>query len=454
VYVPSRRGQPIRDAHWCGPICLGKGRLYTGPAHDRTLWWSVLTGARACSRLPIDHDGTRPRFWQFVDEWSSMFALRVAAVGHGACSVFVSGGGTHPVGVIDCGSAWHPEVAADGLRRILDLRGSPSLTVVVTHLHTDHYNGLRVLATRAGRRYAFGKVRLVQARLPRHPIVAEYVSRLYALEFTLGEASGIPDIDLADELARFCRHGLDRDPKSAGDTVDLGGHQLDVLWPPAELTRGMSVRIRRAVDAFDGLAAKDEGIRAALDRVREAQLSLADDRGFESGAHQRTKDLAVDDDGEWSDESQWSLDEGDNALTIHGGPGPSNGAPASYAPSLSDEVRSAARAFGEAANYMSLVLASRRRDFVAWGDVPLALARRLAGEYAVSPSDVAGNGVALAPHHGSLGPTPGFGLPFLCIAQNGGSIYAKWARKHQPCSGRCVSSPDVGDIEVRRSAIW
>lgn len=174
-----------------------------------------------------------------------MYGLRVAAVGDGACSVFLSGGGTQPVGIIDCGSGSHPSEAADGLRRIVDLTRHPSLTIVVSHLHADHYNGLRYLARSLGRGYVFGKVALVQARLPRHPIIPEFVARLYAMELFLGEVSGIPDLDLANELARSCRYGLSRATRSAGETFDMGGHTFDVLWPPAELTQAISIRVRR-----------------------------------------------------------------------------------------------------------------------------------------------------------------------------------------------------------------
>ena len=375
-----------------------------------------------------------------------MYGLRVAAVGDGACSVFLSGGGTQPVGIIDCGSASSPTRAADGLRRILDLTRHPSLTIVVTHLHADHYNGLRHLSRLLGRQYVFGRVVLVQARLPRHPVVRDYVARLYALELVLGEVSGIPDLDLAGELRPACRYGLQRAPKSAGETIDLGGHRLDVLWPPEELTGDIADRIQRAIDNFDILAAQDPAIAGALRRVREADLPLIDDAPVGLDRVQRTFDASVNfdtalDDGRLDEEP-------DRSPTTHLPRARSDDRRPRYRlPSA--QVREAARAFASVANDLSLVIATPSRDFVAWGDVPLPCARGIARRHGVPTVPGATQAVVLAPHHGSQGPTPSMGSSYACIAQHGAHLHGKWTAKHEHCAGSvCISTFASGDLAV------
>jgi hypothetical protein len=378
-----------------------------------------------------------------------MYGLRVAAAGDGACSVFLSGGGTQPVGIIDCGSASNPTRAADGLRRILDLTRHPSLAIVVTHLHADHYNGLRHLSRSMGRQYVFGGVVLVQARMPRHPVVREYVARLYAMELVLGEVSGIPDLDLAGELGHSCRYGLRRDSKSAGETIDLGGHRLDVLWPPAELTDDISDRVHRAIHNFDLLAAEDPAIADALERVREADFPQIDEApaGLDDLPRELIAPLELD---EW-----WPDEEPNLAPSTHLPRDPSDDRRPRYQESLTSQVRAAARAFAEAANYTSLVVATPSRDFVAWGDVPLPLARRIARTHSAPTDRRASRSVVLAPHHGSQGPTPSTGLPYACIAQHGPHLHSKWTAKHEPCAGSaCVSTFEAGDIAVTVPGAW
>lgn len=376
-----------------------------------------------------------------------MYGLRVAAVGDGACAVFLSGGGTQPVAIIDCGSKGHPERAVDGLRRITDLTRHPSVTIVVPHLHSDHYNGLRHLSQALGRRHVFGKVELVQARLPRHPVVTEFVARFLAMELRLGEVSGIPDLDLANELRRSTRYGLQREPRSAGESFTVGGHTFDVLWPPAELTTGMSVRVRRAVDGFDSLAASDPALNAALDRVRRSGLLEPDATPPTRAEGQDQLDEDIDNIEPWAEEeSGW-------IPRLHPGSHDVDDPIPSYPESLTGEVREAARHFGEAANYMSLVFATPRRDFVAFGDVPLPTARRIAKAYRSPSHPQTGGAVVLAPHHGSQGATPSFGLPYFCIAQNGRGLNEKWAAKHEPCDGSvCVSTHEEGDLVL--SPTW
>jgi len=286
--------------------------------------------------------------------------------------------------------------------------------------------------------------------MPRHPLVTEFVMRFYAMELFLGEASGIPDLDLANELRRSCRYGLNREPRSAGETFVVGGQRFDVLWPPAELTAGMSVHVRRALDAFEGLAAKEPMLRAALDRVRESEL-LDQNREMPTTLEQGQNPLneVVDDAETWSD------DEPDSLPTMHIEPAMRHLRMPSHPYSRTEDVHQAARLFGRAANYMSLVFATPRRDFVSWGDVPLSIARPIARAYATPTHPQIARAVVLAPHHGSQGPAPSLGLPFLCVAQNGRGLHDKWAAKHEPCDGiLCLSTDEEGDLNLTTSPHW
>jgi hypothetical protein len=354
----------------------------------------------------------------------------------------MTAGGARPAVIIDCGSQSGGPEAVFGLERIVDLREPViSTTVVVTHLHKDHFNGFMSLASVVGRRRPFRDVTLVQPRLPYQPDVAPFTMRLFAFQMHLGQVSGVPDLDFASSLRKACRGRLERDPKSAGETLTASGYSFDVLWPPAALTGSMRVKVHRAVAAFDQLASKDPMLRDALDRVRRSGLvEELEPSDSARGAMSSTNDLGIDDDG--TDDDAVEVDEGMDGPSLHGVPEDRG----RYRPDLKAEVIAAGKTFRDAANEMSLVFATPRRDFVSWGDVPTARARRIVDSNPSGTRDIPGRTIALAPHHGSHGRTPSFRDWQLCISQNGPGLYPNWHERSGDWPEFCMSTFEEGDI--------
>jgi len=355
----------------------------------------------------------------------------------------MTAGGERPAVIIDCGSQAGSREAVAGLERIVDLSRSPSTTVVVTHLHRDHFNGFMSLASIAARRYSLGSVNLVQARLPYRPAVAPFTMRFLSLQLYLGEASGIPDLDFAAPIRRACRGGLVRESKSAGETFTASGHTFEVLWPPREMTASLADGVARAVARFDELADIDPKLRTTLDRVRQAGLVPVDtsdgERQPESSGAEATDSYA----------EQVDFDEGSGLPSLHGLT--FNPARPTYRPRLIVEVGEAAALFRTVANDMSLVFATPRRDFVAWGDVSSARARWIAATDArgMASPPLARRSIALAPHHGSHGPTPLFGESQVCVSQHGRGLHEHWHGRSAEAPGSCISTYEEGDVFIR-----
>jgi hypothetical protein len=378
-----------------------------------------------------------------ADGAADMITVHVAAVGDGACAAVMTAGGERPAMIIDCGSQAGAREAVAGLERIVDLSRSPSTTLVVTHLHRDHFNGFLSLASIPGRRHAFGTVNLVQARLPYRPTVAPFTMRFLALQLYLGEASGIPDLDFPSSIRRASRGKLVRDPKSAGETFVASGHTFEVLWPPRELTRSLSARVRRAVDTFDGLADGDPKLREALDRVLQSGLVPVDESGWDA----RPEGPVVHEQA--NDADGLGSEEGSDVVSLHGLT--VNPSRRGSSPGLTGEVAQAALLFRHAANDMSLVFATPRRDFMAWGDVSSVRARRIAEAdvRTAAAAPRARRSIALAPDHGSHGPTPLSGDSQLCVSQHGRGLYGKWHGRRADVPEACLSTYEEGDIFIR-----
>lgn len=372
-----------------------------------------------------------------------MIDVRVANVGDGACAAVYSGGGRRLAAIIDCGSTPNSQDAVEGLRRIVDLPVRRPTTIIITHLHADHYAGLVNLA-RGARSPRFQRVELIQARLPRSPQLSDFTSRFFALEVMIGDVTGLPDLDLAATLAPATYFGVRPTWVSRGDQIEADGHRFDVLWPPAELGPGLSVLVVRAVQAFDSLARENDQVADLLGAVRSEipiEIPGSRDGGPFDTERFETVDVEVDEDGD-QDPHQ---DEDDFGAALHG-------TFRSVAPvGFNDRDRAllidATRAFRRAANYMSLVLATPSRDFVAWGDAPNAVVRGVERSDPVIPGQPLAPRISLAPHHGSHGPNSLMGHPTVCVSSGGPRMYVKWAAKHANCPALyCLNTHVEGDL--------
>ena len=363
----------------------------------------------------------------------------------------MSGGGRRLALLIDCGTRQPAKEAVDGLDRIAYLPVRRPTKIVVTHLHSDHYNGLTLLANTRPQSF-MARIGLVQARLPRDPIVRQFVPRLLVMDYYMGAVSGIPDLDLAASLTGLSSDRLDREPRSKGERFEASGYTFDVLWPPRTLTSEMSGSVHRAVNEYEELAQDDPVLREALDRVRESESIMRGIDDLTDPSESPEPDATAE------DPPESSPDRADEA-----GPDFSDGRddepefPPLYKRRLESRVKQAAARFRKAANDMSLVFATPHRDLVAWGDASRYVVRRVVDAEAGSTPPGLRSGlrrrhVALAPHHGSQGPTPALGSHMLCVSSNGKLRYPDWVAKHEPCPGGvCLATFAEGDLFIADS---
>jgi hypothetical protein len=375
-----------------------------------------------------------------------VIGLRVARVGDGACAAVYTGAGRRLAAIIDCGSTQGGQEAADGLARIVDLPVRRPITIVVTHLHVDHYSGLIHLASRPRSARFFG-IDLVQAALPRLPQLESITARLFALELVTGAVTGLPDLDLAAILGRVTRFGVNARWVSRGDQIHAQGHQFDVLWPPAFLDASLSTKVERAVASFDDLAAVNDEFARALHTVRSGVPVALQDIVRETDQRLDHGSLRDDFDYEYDLGAYPSEDFPDGVSTLHAYDESEStfvqGLDARHRPLFDHAVR----AFRSAANDMSLVVATPSRDFVAWGDAPLRVVRQVQRREVPLGPGVFRPRLSLAPHHGSQGPNSALGQPSVCISSGGARMYPHWVSNHLGCPARfCLNTHVDGDL--------
>lgn len=222
--------------------------------------------------------------------------IGIADVGAGYTTVLVRGGRNT---ILDFGSPGY-HAALDGFYRMLDRRHRQPLFIpgwerhfpfadalVISHPHRDHFSGLLAYA---GSRKRKGLPPLLKGRrgeplkfyhprIPDNPEALGLVQRLIAIENVL---SGIPEYQLGLAVMTCTDGAAERIPLQIGSALQLAGQPFDVMWPPAELSPGLSLRLGRLVEAYDALADEaarqnDSRLIEALDRVRQMDELNRDD---------------------------------------------------------------------------------------------------------------------------------------------------------------------------------
>ena len=156
-------------------------------------------------------------------------------------------------------------------------------SLVISHPHRDHFSGL---LAHARSREASGRPPLLEGqparffhpRIPVNPEASSFVMHFVALETVL---SGVPEYELGWAVASCTDGPVRRIPLQIGSRMKLADHECDVLWPPDELSPGVSLRLQRLVDAYNALAARaakndDRRLLDALAGVRETSDIVAD----------------------------------------------------------------------------------------------------------------------------------------------------------------------------------
>ncbi len=146
---------------------------------------------------------------------------------------------------IDCGSSRTPELAAEkGLASI-----NPEV-FFLSHFHTDHYNGLFPRGRHRPRRQ-----RIEQVYFPRVPEFAEkrefMLCLLSVANRTFGHVTGSMEADFLRSVSRINACAFGYRALSQGDRVQMGGSEMEVLWPPRAVDGEETVAaVRRAILDF------------------------------------------------------------------------------------------------------------------------------------------------------------------------------------------------------------
>ena len=164
---------------------------------------------------------------------------------------------------IDCGSQQSGARAYErGLRAIC-----PN-AFVLSHFHTDHYNGL----FHASRRDGFEIRQVFLPRLPVFPEARRFLECMFAMaRRALGHTTGSVEADVLNVIAALTRHDFSYQFLSAGESVDAAGAHIEVLWPP-RILKDEEVRgtVRKAIDDFNRAASEDEELKRLRDQIGEA----------------------------------------------------------------------------------------------------------------------------------------------------------------------------------------
>ena len=201
-----------------------------------------------------------------------MLTLTGLEVGHGLCVVLRGPSSTM---VYDCGTHGQPNPRRRPIahRRLVEATavGPPIETIVLSHLHWDHYCGLlRPIPNLAER---------LQLVVPRFPLITpdpntanEFYARLLAFG-PLDEQLGPVEIDLLRRIQEYAPRAMPR-PMSEGDHFNGADHRWDVLWPPRQIAMGrQGMRtIERAIEAYDWAAEAAPWLDGRLDAIRDTEL--------------------------------------------------------------------------------------------------------------------------------------------------------------------------------------
>jgi hypothetical protein len=198
-----------------------------------------------------------------------MRRLMVADVEDGLCMAIQTV--SRDIMQIDCGSQEGTDVAFGGLERVFQRFGYPD-TFVLSHFHSDHYNGLFSDSINS----SIWPPRLIKrVYYPRIPVFRErkeFFGMLHCMELrVLGSKTGSMASDLLQLIYDLNRGGFKRLPVSKGDKMVIGSSSFNVLWPPEEIFEEETISpIRKALEDAHAAIEKDELTKELYDYVQES----------------------------------------------------------------------------------------------------------------------------------------------------------------------------------------
>lgn len=206
------------------------------------------------------------------EEEPNLLQILLADVSDGLCSAIYWW--PHAGIQVDCGSQEGGTVAAEAWARLLHpKRGAPwgwPAAFILTHLHTDHYNGVLHASASATFPSLHSLREVFSAGMPRVPERTQFLRALFAIAFrTLGSDTGHMEYDFLRAVVRLNGgRKVSYRRLFQGDQFAIGGAQFECIWPPREVAdRPFEARVKKALDSFREACEVDPVLRQIEERI-------------------------------------------------------------------------------------------------------------------------------------------------------------------------------------------
>lgn len=193
------------------------------------------------------------------------FHVYVAKVGDGlAAGITVN----HKSMQIDCGSTNSAILAFKrGLCRI-----RPDV-FLLSHFHSDHYNGLQYTMDCQCQQPLFNIKQVYFPRLPDFSKNREFLLCMFAMNHrVMGDTTGSMEFDFLRLIQSLNRGLFSYKALSCGERVVLGGTEFEVLWPPRVISTKQTLKvIAKSMEDFNHAIEEDDVLKKIYESLGKSE---------------------------------------------------------------------------------------------------------------------------------------------------------------------------------------